>query len=66
MPRYNRADIQSTMRAAQRLAQGGQTRYIYATAYGFTIEKEPPPFRQSYYAVTATEINLHKYNPKGA
>jgi hypothetical protein len=50
--RYNRADLSSTGRAAQKLAAAdGRPRYVFATAYGFTIDLQPAPFGRPYIAV---------------
>lgn len=39
--RYNRADMDSTLRAAKRAAAKNDTpHYVYATAYGLAINKQ--------------------------
>lgn len=55
--RYNRADINSTMTAAKKIAET-KTCYVYATAYGYTIEYSPPPFGQGYYKVSDDKVEL--------
>ncbi len=65
--RYNRASIDSTINAAKRIVEGTDlTRYIYATAYGFTIDQAPPPFStQRYVKVTASSVEKFEPNLKG-
>ncbi len=48
--RYNRADINSTISAARKIVTD-QPLYIFATAYGFTIEKQKPIGSQQYVIV---------------
>ena len=45
--RYNRADIDSTIRAAKKIISDHPL-YVFATAYGFTIWHEAPPGSQRY------------------
>lgn len=47
---YNRASLSGTVDAAKRLGEHG---YIYATAYGYTIDKSRPPGTQHYVEVFA-------------
>lgn len=48
--RYDRSDLGSTIRAAVRLAAASnRPRYVFATAYGYTVETQPAPYRQAYY-----------------
>jgi len=50
--RYNRAHLSSVGPAAQKLAAAdGQTRYVFATAYGYTISLKPAPFNMPYIIV---------------
>lgn len=43
--RYQRTDLSSAVRAAQHSASvDGLSRYVYATAYGWTVQLEPAPF----------------------
>ncbi len=50
--KYDRRHLSSVGPAAQKLAAiDGKTRYIYATALGYTIELEPPAFNQSFITV---------------
>lgn len=48
--RYNRADLGSTMAAACRLATDEPV-YVFATALGYTIDRNPPAFKQQHYIV---------------
>lgn len=48
--RYNRGDIDSTVQAARKLVEGNPL-YVYATYYGFTIGKSPPPGPQFHVIV---------------
>ena len=44
--KYNRASIESTGSAAEKLTRStGDTHYVYATYYGYTITKEAPTFQ---------------------
>ena len=55
--RYNRASFSSTLSAAKTSVTGtALTRYVYATANGFTIWHCPPPLGQDYYRVTDAAI----------
>ena len=57
--RYNRANLDETMRAAQWVAaRDGHTRFVYATAYGFTISMTSPPAIQRYYRISQGKIEL--------
>ena len=58
--RYNRADINSTLQAAQKIATAASPRYVFATANGFTIAKAPPP-AQTHYRVTPQTIEKINY-----
>lgn len=50
--KYNRLHLESTGPAAQKLAAAdGRTRYIFATACGWTISLDPPPATQRYITV---------------
>ena len=49
--RYNRADIESTVKAAAHAARGGRDVFIFATALGWTINSERPPFDRPYLQV---------------
>ena len=61
--KYNRADINSTLRAAKYTAQQWQrTVYVYAVLCGFTVTYDKPPLSQSYYEILPTgEIKLIEY-----
>jgi hypothetical protein len=66
--RYNRAHLSSAGPAAQKLAAAdGRDRYVFATAYGYTIALTPPPFGQSHVKVrpdgTREEI-VHNFGGK--
>jgi len=50
--KYDSRHLSSAGPAAQKLAAAdGRTRYIFATALGYTIELEPPAFNQSFITV---------------
>lgn len=50
--RYNRASESDTVRVARlNAAQHDATRYVYATAYGYTIDAAPPPGMQAHLIV---------------
>ena len=48
--RYDKGDLESTMRAAVKCV-GDSPLYVFATAYGYTIESEPPIARRQHYRV---------------
>jgi hypothetical protein len=50
--KYNRADINSTIKAACKKTSDGSTAYIFATYNGYTIDTRKPPFGQNYIEVT--------------
>jgi hypothetical protein len=59
--RYNRANIKSTLTAAQHSATLAQkAKYVFATCYGFTIN-DSAIFGQDYYKVTMNEITHVEY-----
>lgn len=66
MPRYNRASTSSTLTAALQLAARSDTPdmvYVFATAYGYTIEYNNPHLYQSHYTVSSDgSVTLHRYN----
>jgi len=57
--RYNRADIGSAIKAAQKL---NKMSYVFATANGFTIAKSPPPANQRFVRVSK-EGNIFYHEP---
>jgi len=62
--RYNRASIEDTISAAQRIVSGtDEARYIYATSLGFAIDTEPPAFRTMRY-VKVTQQAVEKFEPE--
>src|SRR5512141_1261723 len=49
---YNKTDLDSTLNeAAARVAGATKTKFVYATAHGYTIANMKPPHAQDYYAV---------------
>lgn len=55
--RYNRSDINATIRAAQAASKrDGLIYFVYATAPGYGIYKFPPAFYQGYYAIQGEKI----------
>jgi len=59
--KYNRADLDSTMVVARGIAERNNlTVYVFATAYGYTIDMRPPPFGQTHYKVYADHAELIK------
>ena len=57
--KYNRADLDSTMVVARGIAERNNlTMYVFATAYGYTIEQIPPAFGQSHYKVYPDHAEL--------
>lgn len=48
--KYNKADLQSTIRAAQKVI-GNKPLYVFATYNGYTINTLKPPFGQKYIEV---------------
>jgi hypothetical protein len=48
--RYNRGSLDSTVNAAIKTA-GDAPQYVFATAFGFTIDRRPPPFGQQHVVV---------------
>jgi len=59
--KYDRGDINSTLSAAKKIAQT-YTVYVYATCFGFTIDKNPAPFGQKCLKVTASNIEKIAWN----
>lgn len=55
--RYNRGSLSDTMRVA--LKVGG---YVFATAYGYVIDRNKPPATQSYYDVRDGKATLYEHN----
>jgi hypothetical protein len=55
--RYHRGHLDSTLAAARKLADTA-TRYVFATAGGYTIDRRPPPFGQTHYLVTRHGVQL--------
>jgi hypothetical protein len=54
--RYNRANLTSTMHAAMMASDEGGPKYVFCTAYGYTIENEAPAFGQQHYRVQGDKI----------
>jgi len=54
--KYNRARLESAIAAAQKI---GETRFIFATAFGWTIDTRPVPW-QGYYQVDQGEVTRHE------
>jgi len=55
--KYNREDLNSTIRTAQALSiQSGLTWFVFATAQGYGVYKEPPAFHQGYYAIKGVNV----------
>jgi len=48
--RYDRSSLESAINAAKRLQAKS---FVYATAYGFTISKLPPPSNQRHIVIEA-------------
>lgn len=56
---YNRGDLEATLRAALEMERRtGATFYVFATALGFGIHRNPPAFRQGFYTVKAGRVKL--------
>jgi hypothetical protein len=63
--RYNRGSIDSTVSAAIKTC-GDRPSYVFATAFGFTIDRRPPPFGQQHVGVRpdgSTEFVQHATLP---
>jgi len=57
--RYQRADINDTLRVAKIVSgRDNKVRYVFATACGFLIDKNPPPFAQAHYIIDRNNIEL--------
>ena len=57
--RYDRSDIGECISAAKRAYERDHNpRFVYATAYGYAVEKSAPPPGQNYYRVTADTCNF--------
>lgn len=55
--KYNRGDINDTLRVAKIVSQrDNRARYVFATAGGFLIDRNPPPFAQAHYIVDRGHI----------
>jgi len=56
--RYNRGNLNDTLRVACKTSSG-ETKYVFATAYGYKIENKIPPFKnQDYFRVEKGNIKL--------
>lgn len=53
--KYNRGSLDSTIAAAVKVVQDAPL-YVFATAYGFTIDRWPPPGGQRHVVVTASGV----------
>lgn len=49
------------MQAAQKISSEQNPAYVFATAYGFTIDRNPAPRPQSCYKVTGGKVELISY-----
>lgn len=56
--KYDRGDINSTMRAALKVSEYAEV-YVYATAYGYIITDTRPPYGQPYYKVNDGKAEKH-------
>ena len=55
--KYNRGNINDTLRVAKIvLGRDNKARYVFATANGFLIDRNPPPFAQAHYIVDRNNI----------
>jgi len=55
--RYDRKNLNSTIRAAQIIStRSGLIYFVYATALGYCVYKEPPAFYQGYYAIDGQKV----------
>jgi len=55
--RYDRKNLNSTIRAAQALSiRSGLIWFVFATAQGYGVYKEPPAFHQGYYAIKGVNV----------
>jgi hypothetical protein len=53
--RYNRSDINSTMKAALKISEYSIV-YVYATANGYVITETRPPYGQPHYKISSGEV----------
>ena len=54
---YKRADINDTLRVAKIVSgKDNKPRFVFATACGFLIDRNPPPFAQQYYIVDRNNV----------
>ena len=55
--KYNRGNIEDTLRVA-RIVSGkdNKPRFVFATAYGFVIDKNPPPVCQQHYRIDRNNV----------
>jgi hypothetical protein len=64
--KYNRADLQSACRAAQRAsAKDGRVRFVQATAYGFAVSTSRMPVQSAYWT-DGGDVVLNEYTPERA
>jgi len=67
--RYSRASLPSAAQAAQKLAAAdGRDRYVFATAYGYTVALTPPPFHEPHWKVHADgtrEETIYSFGQNG-
>jgi hypothetical protein len=63
--RWNKGNVESALGAAAKLAaEWGSDRYVFATAYGYQIGAEPPPFWHDYIRLAPTgAVTEHTFEP---
>ena len=55
--RYDRKNLNFTIRTAQAMSiRSGLIWFVYATALGYVVYKEPPAFHQGYYAIDGQNV----------
>lgn len=60
--KYNKAHIGSAIEAVHKI--GEYPRFIYATAYGFVIDKAKPPFNNQPYCEVIDQTTVKHCQPK--
>ncbi len=64
--RYNRADLDDTMRVARLVTKrDGGRRFVYATACGYIISQTAPPCTQNYYRISPDKVELCQLESRG-
>ena len=57
--KYKRADINDTLRVAKIVScKDNKPRFVFATACGFLIDKNPPAFAQQHYRIDRNNVEL--------